>query len=218
MTDSEILTEFEGIVDDTLDQTLEIQLLNTAKNQLERELKLLIHQRERATQATASGQTYTTAISLASDFREWVSLYRGTQLLRPVPFKYRVAHRSSDGRYYTDQRNRTYSLGGTQSSVQTLTETYLYKTDDVTSASVTALTTTVTWPTEFHALLPYAMGKVFYAIDAGDKQRAWDDRWEAHYSVLRKALVDWDTALKLQEMDDSTLMPEAMDSENRPSI
>src|SRR4051794_31153177 len=101
MTDSEILTQFEGLVDDTQDQTLEIQLANNAKNRLERELKLLIHQKERASNATTAGQTYTTTYALPTDFRAWVNLYRGTQLLRPVPFLYRVAHRlNSPNRYY----------------------------------------------------------------------------------------------------------------------
>src|SRR5690349_1942664 len=115
MIDSEILTQFESFLDgDTLDQTLEIQLANNAKNRLERELKLLIHQKERATQATTAGQTYTTTYALPTDFRAWVTLYRGTQLLRPVPFLYRVAHRSSPDRYFTDHKNRTFALTGTQ--------------------------------------------------------------------------------------------------------
>src|SRR6185503_15230757 len=100
MTDAEILTQFEGLIDDTLDQTLEIQLANNAKNRLERELKLLIHQKERATNATVAGQTYATTYALPTDFRAWVNLYRGTQLLRPVPFLFRVAHRTSPDRYY----------------------------------------------------------------------------------------------------------------------
>jgi hypothetical protein len=219
MTDPEILTQFESFLDgDTLDQTLEIQLANNAKNRLERELKLLIHQKERATQSTTAGQTYTTTISLAADFRAWVTLYRGAQLLRPVPFLYRVAHRSSPDRYYTDHKNQTFALTGTQGSAQTLTETYIYKTTDITSASVIALTTTLTWPVEFHSLLPYEMAKIFVTIDGGDKSRAWDDRWEAHYATLRKALVDWDADLKLQEMDGATLLPEAHDSENSPNF
>ena len=59
------------------------------------------------------------------------------------------------------------------------------------------------------------MAKVYYAIDAGDKSRAWDDRWEAHYAILRKAFIDWDADLKLQEMDGSVLLDDSLQSENR---
>ncbi len=214
MTDSEILTQFEGLIDDTLDQTLEIQLANNAKNRLERELKLLIHQKGRETNTTTPGQTYTTGVTLSTDFSMWVPLYKGTQLLRPVPFKFRVAHRSSSpDRFYTDHRAGTFHLTGTQGTAATLVETYIYKTTDITAASVTAGTTTLTWP-DFHSLISYEMAKMFFAIDAGDKARAWDDRWEAHYSLLRKAMVDWDADLKLQELDGSTSFAEGFDSEN----
>jgi len=215
MTDPEILTQFEGLIDDTLDQTLEIQLANTAKNRFEREQKLLIHQKERATQTTTAGQTYTTSYTLAADFRAWVNLYRGTTLLHPVPFAKRVSHRSSPDRFWTDHRQSKFYLAGTQGVAETLTETYIYKTDDISASTVSSAATTLTWPSEFHALLAYEMAKVYYAIDAGDKSRAWDDRWEAHYAILRKAFIDWDADLKLQEMDGSVLLDDSLQSENR---
>lgn len=223
MTDAEILTQFEGLVDDSLDQTLEIQLANNAKNKLERELKLLIHQKERATNTTSANQTYTTAISLAADFRAWVTLYIGTELYLPIPFRHRVNFRDTAMRYYTDHRLQKFYLTGTQSSSQTITETYIYKTDDITAASVAlgaaAGGTTVTWPTEFHGLIAYEMAKLFYAIDAGDKARSWDDRWEAHAQLIRKALIEWDHDLKLQEMQDSSFIEDSpTNSEDRPPI
>lgn len=207
MTDSEIITQFRELVDDTLDETLEIQLANNAKNKIEREMKLEILKALDSSNSTTAGQTYTTAEPLPAAFRGLATdrIYVGTTPYFPVPFDRSVEYRESGGnRFYLDMANNNLHLCGIQASAQTITIPYLKKTTDITAASVTAETTTVLWPTEFHSLIPFEMVKLFDQIERGEKARSWKQEWEFEYNQLKNAMRDWDHDLKLAAIGSST--------------
>ena len=42
------------------------------------------------------------------------------------------------------------------------------------------------------------MGMQYFAVDQGDKNRAWDDRWQKYFSDLHDAMVLWDEMLVTQ--------------------
>lgn len=206
MTDQEIISQFEELVDDTLSANLEIQLANNAKNKLERELKLEICKALDTSNTAAAGQTYTTAATLPSAFRGLATdrIYIGTTPCFQVPFDRSVEFRDSGGRFYIDAANNTLHLCGTQGSNQTITIPYLKKTTDITAASVEAGTTTVTWPVEFHSLIPFEMVKLFDQIERGDKNYSWRAEWDVEYLMLKRAFIDWDADLKLSAIGGST--------------
>jgi len=89
MNAPEILTKFETMVGDSLDQDFELQLANDAMHEI------------------------TTAIDLPSDFflpAPWI--YVGTERCYQVPFERPVEYRDSNGYYYVDTANGEYHLCG----------------------------------------------------------------------------------------------------------
>lgn len=206
MTDQEIITQFEALVDDDLDLDLEIQLLNNSKNKLERELRLEICKVLDESSSTSVGQTYTTAISLPAAFRGLASNYIwvGTGKIYPKRLEDAAYYRSIGGFFYIDYKNNQLRLTGTQTSIQSIVIPYITKTTDITEASINAGTTTVTWPSEFHSIIAYEMVKLFDQIDRLQESKSWRAEWDAEYNVLKNALKGWDADLKLAALGHQT--------------
>ena len=207
MTDTAIIQQYEDFLDgqSTLSQALEIQLANNAKNKLETELKLQIHKKLDTSQTATVGGTYTTAYTLPADFFMGVgTIYVSIYPYREIPFEQREMYRYTPRVYHINYSTNQLFLCGTNAQSNTITIPYFYVTTDITSSSITAGTTTVTWPARFHSLIPMEMARMYYAIDAGDKGRAWDDRWQLAYQELKNQLINWDTQLKLSSNSFST--------------
>jgi hypothetical protein len=208
MTDAAILQMYAELADSqsTLSQVLQVQLANNAKNRLESELRLEATKALDTSLTAIVGGTYVTPYPLMADwFLPNHTIYVGQDPYRQIPMERRELFRGNTGFFYVDARKRQLYLCGTQQQAQTISVPYFVATPDMTTATAQdGVTATVTWPDRFHPLLAFEMAQLYYAVDAGDKNRAWDDRWQAVYRDLRSALVAWDQQLKLAANAGST--------------
>lgn len=220
MTNEEILTQFEGLIDDNLDQTLEIQLANNAKNKLETELKLAICEKLDTSLTSTVGGTYTTAYTLQTDFLMLSKdiIYVGTALRTAIPLAHREAYKNDSSKFYIDYRQGKLYLCGTVAAAETITIPYLYTTTDISDANLTS--TSIIWPVRFHSLIAYEMAKIWFAVDQGDKSRSWTPEWTVIYNDSKGSLIDWDAAIKLSAIGGATPYGEdsSMRGENRINL
>lgn len=183
------------MVDDSLDPDFTLQLLNDAKNEVEQDIKpvgLLVVDTSRS---TAVGQTYTTGIALPIDFLFPIGvIYVGTIPYIQVPFEHAALYREAGNFFYVDLANSTYHLCTRQSSVQVITFPYYYATPELVESPTP---TSPVWPSQFHDIIPLKMAQMFFAIDQGEKARAWDDRWGVYLEKRLSAFRDYDTKMKL---------------------
>jgi hypothetical protein len=200
MTGQQIIDKFSNYVSDQLDADFALQLANDAKNAVETELQLEITKKLNSSGSVSAGQTYTTSRSLPGDFFLPLTIRVGTQKVYPVPFEAQVDYRESSGFYWVDLGSNVYYLTGTQGSAQTIFFFYQRATDDLT------VSTSPIWPTQFHSLIPLEMARQYWMIDQGEKNRAWDDRFNADYQRMKRLMIDWDAKLKLHAMDNSAFL------------
>ena len=202
MLNSEIFTQFESFVDDAPDRTLEVQLANLAKDELEAELKLEITKKLDTSLTSQVGGTYLTAYSLASI--DWLELfdyiYVGTTRRMRVPFERRLEYKDDSSKFWIDVAGDNLYLGGTVSQAETISIPHIYNTPAIADDG----NEVVVWPSRFHPLIPMQMAKMYPAIEGGDKARAWDDRWQAFYNDLKNRLIDWDHSQKLAALGGQT--------------
>jgi hypothetical protein len=214
MTGQQIIDKSHNYIADELDTDFELQLANDAMHEIEEEVQPEGLKKVNTSASTAIGQTYTTAISLPSDFfLPNNKIYVGTQPYTQIPFERAVEFRDTPNRFYIDHANASYHLTGTQASVQTISFPYFYATPDIT------VSTSPVWPTRFQSLIPLKMAQLFYAIDQGEKSRAWDDRWGVYFQQRLARFKDYDAALKLAAMDRSSFVDGGYtNSENRINL
>lgn len=214
MTGQQIINRFHNHVSDALDTDYELELANDAMHEIEEDVQPEGLKKVSTVASTTAGQTYTTAIALPADFfYPCNEIYVGTQPYTQVPFERAVEFRDVPNRFYIDHANASYLLTGTQASVQTISFPYYYATPDIT------LSTSPVWPTRFHSLIPMKMAQIYFAIDQGEKERAWDDRWGVYFQQRLNRFKDYDATLKLAAVDHSSFVDGGYsDSENRINL
>src|SRR3990167_5494407 len=155
LTGTEMIAKFRDMVGgDALDSTLELQLVNDAKEEIEEEIQPEILKKRDTSQSTTSGQTYTTSIALPADFfLPYDFIIVGTTKVWQIPFDRQVEFRDIGGYFWIDHANSVYYLTGTQGSAQTITFIYWRKTDDIAAG------TSPVWPSRFHPIIPLKMAK-----------------------------------------------------------
>lgn len=192
MNGAAIVTMFEELVDDSISDTLAYQLLNAAKNRREEARPWEFLKKLDETKSRAVGDTIATTKALPSDFRlphqVMVGDESGEYYL--IPFEEKTKQKNAARKYLIDLANTTYAFTGTCTLAGTIHFYYIKTTDDVASG------TSPVWPSRFHPLIAYDMAELFYAVDAGEKPRAWDDRWARHASILEAEMVGWDAKMK----------------------
>jgi hypothetical protein len=204
MTGQELIDKFHNYVSDELDSDFELQLVNDAMHEIEEDVRPEGLKKTDTSASTSVGQTYITPIALPTDFlMPAEEIYVGTEAYTQVPFERAVEYRDVPNRFYIDHANASYHLTGTQGSAQTISFPYFYATPDLTA------NTSPVWPSRFHSLIPLKMAEIYYAIDQGEKSRAWDDRWSAYYQRRLNKFKDYDAALKLAAIDRSAFSEDA---------
>lgn len=195
MTRGEIKTKFDALVDNDLDDDLKDQLVMDAIHEIEMELSLEINKKENTSNTTSVGQTYTTAISLPSDFLalDGVHIYVGTVPYMGVPFKKRAIYKDSPGYFYINQAARTLHLCGRQGSSQTITIPYVFGMTDFDDDDDTP----TAWPSQFHSIIPIWMAVRSFPIDAAERERSWFGEWNELLTQGLNRMRDWDIKIKL---------------------
>jgi len=192
MTGLETITKFRNMVDDTLDADYEYQLLNDAKDEIEA-LEIWEVLKKSQAYSVTSGYTYTTALgALPTRFALDLSMVEGTSNLpyEKVSFEDHVNKVNVGNGYFIDMNAGNIYLSGSNHASKTMTFYYTEYSADLTSSTSWA------FPSRFHNLLALKMAQLYYASDAGEKDRSWDDRWSAYFaSTLARALI-WNDSLK----------------------
>ena len=217
MKTEELLETFEGLIDDSLDATLELQLLNTEKDVLESERDWEYLKTVDLTQSVGASDNYLTMKPLPVDSLgnkifgrpSERGIFVGTDLIpyRPIPIEQRFRWKDVTHRYYLDMANYKYALCGLGNAGDLIQFWFAQKTLPLANlVNLAVASSTIIEPlfdSRFHAILPYRMAMKYFAIDQGDKSRAWDDRWQIYSEDLHQAMVYWDAALKVQANQNS---------------
>jgi len=214
MTSQEIKTFVESLVDDSLDETYFLNVLNGAKDAIEGERDWEFLKKVDSSKTWATTDDYTTAHALQTDFVEPVALYVGSEYepYIPVPFEMRQYFKDSPKRYYIDYQSKNLYLCGSTSEAKTLYLCYIYQTDDLT------LTTSPVWPARFHKLLAYYVAGIHMgAVDSDDIARILAPNQKVEYLLIRKNMVDHDARCKAHSLNYSST-PERLDVEHIPDV
>lgn len=174
------------MVDDVLDTDYTYQLLNDAMNEVESMAVWEIL--KRSTSFTATSTT------LPTRFQRVLYLVdsSGYTEYKQIPFEQKDIYNATGYTFYIDHGNNTlYVLDNNASITKNLYYTQ-YSAD---------LTSSDTWgfPAWCHSILPYKMAEIYYASDAGEKSRAWDDRWSAQYERMLNRMFQWNDSLKVAQ-------------------
>tara|TARA_R110002020_G_scaffold401383_2_gene611626 strand:- start:131 stop:766 length:636 start_codon:yes stop_codon:yes gene_type:complete len=192
MTGQEIITKFNNMVQDSIDADFALQLANDAKTLIEEEATWEVLKKEQ-TFTIVGGSDETTAYTLPSDFGEQVCLTdKNEYLIDLIAFQDRYSRKHCYKRYYIDYADQKFYISGTNQTGEDITLVYKKVSDDI------ELTTSWVFPSRFHSLIPYKMAMEYYAADAGEKQRAWDDRWAGYYQSLLSSAKNWNAKLQMQ--------------------
>lgn len=181
MTGSEIVTKFINMVDDELDADYLYQLMNDAKNEIEEQRNWEILKEKVNITATTT--------PLPSDFNFDTFLTDGSSKYTKISKEEQNIKNYGSYNYYLDIKNDNIVI--VNYNDDTL---YLYY--QIISPDITATTEWV-FPSRCHTILSYKMAQIYYASDAGEKGRSWDDRWDIYYNQKLQKMEMWDDKLKI---------------------
>lgn len=199
LTADQVITLFEDVVGDSLDQTLELMLLNEVKDTIETERAWAMLTGLDQTQSANAGDTFLTTKPLPADFGlpSPRGIYVGTDLVayKQIPFESQIDFQSITYAYYVDYYNNTYALCGSVSKSGTIK--FFYRRTSPQMALVVNGGSPWIFPPRFHPLLVYEMAIKYYAVDQSSKAKAWDDRWVTYAQRIREAMISWDDSLQM---------------------
>lgn len=192
-----ILSQFEQLIDDSLDITTELFLLNEVKDTLETQRSWAMLMGLDTSQSTSTGDTFNTTHALPSDFAmpSPRGIYVTGDLIpyRQIPFEGQIDFQAITYAYFIDYYNSQYHLCG--SPGRTAAIQFFYRRFSPTLTLITSGGSPWIFPARFHPILPYLMAKKYFAIDQGEN-RNWDDKWDIYIRELKEAMVSWDDSLQ----------------------
>lgn len=208
MTGDEIKTMIEGLIDDDLDDTEFVNLMNAVEGLIagERHWKKLTA--IDSSKTWTSSDSYTSTKALPTDFFEPIKLYvQGEQ--RPWPaiaFEDRERYKDIFGRWYIDYANDVFGLCGVTGSTRTL---YLAYIKTVTVWTIANYTSQSPWmPARFHPLWAYyGAGIHLGGVDADDLASKMAAVHADQFRAFRKMAIAWDSRLKAHAMNYSARQP-----------
>jgi len=188
-----IITKFENMVQDTIDSDFAYQLLNDAKDEVESSLEWEQLKKE-TSYSVSSGYSFTSTIgTLPTRFAMPVRMVEDTSYVdyAKVDFDDRYARANHPLGYFIDLAGGNIYLSGSNHNAKTMYFYYTEYSADITSGSEWS------FPSRFHSILPLKMAELYYASDAGEKSRSWDDRWSAQYERELNRMMSWNDKLKM---------------------
>jgi hypothetical protein len=204
MTGAELKTFCQESLDmDELSDTVFFQLANVAKTKIEEERNWKILETDDNSQTASIGDTFLTTKTLPSNFGNDIGLFvtnSNNQPIEyaPIPYKERYQYKDASRRYWIDIANETFGLTGKlPSGFTTIHLIYRKVSTDIASG------TSWVFPSRFHAIIGFLISEMYKGggdYDEISAREALQNRADA--SVLYQALIDWDTAIRLKEMNE----------------
>lgn len=192
MTGTEIIAKFREMVDDELDVTYELELLNDAINEIEMLKDWEVLKTETSYSITA-GQSYEDTQALPTRFMNDIKVIKGDNTeYQKYSFDDRYSKVNASNGYFLDMANGKIGFVGTNLSTVTV---YLYAT--IGSADI-SIGEEWSFPARFHKAIAYQMAELYYASNAGEKNRSWDDRWALRFQKIISNMEMWDDRLKVK--------------------
>ena len=195
MTGAQLKTFAEELMDNNVDLSSEhfYILLNIAKAKLEEKRLWQYLKKSDSSQTAGSGNNYTSAKTLPSDFSEDYKLMVGLDTeYFPVPFEEQYVYRNVSNRYYIDIANNSYYILG-NSKGGTIYLFYKMFTSDISSSS------SPSFPSRFHPLLAYYVVAIHQlGTDTDDLFARMSPANRQAAMELEQAMKDWDNRLALR--------------------
>ena len=204
MNGQQILDDFRILIEDSPSDDECLLLANTVISVVEGDRPWRMLLKEDSTKTFGAGETYLTSKDLPSDFLYDVKLKLGKESANdyieydPCEFEERRQFNGSR-RYAVDMANKKYYICGTVGTTYTIYLYYIYETDPIT------LTTSPVWPVKFQRLIPLLMASIWKSgIDADIFNISQALEFSKEGQLLYKAMIAWDSVLKLKSMNSQT--------------
>lgn len=213
MTGSELLTYFNFLVDDSIEDDRFEDIIQIASRRLwvQRPWEFL----KTNTDATSTA-VGTTTYSLPADFLLPLPIWAGDTQVYPIARDQRRLFRNSFNRYYLDLKNSNFILTQSPTSVETIYFDYIYNPSDIEVDDTDIETTVPGFLSAFHPLLAYEAAKTFFYQDTGSKADSWSREYEAEYQNLYAQMIEYDNALKASAQNSA--IPEIYYPNNNPDV
>lgn len=190
MLGSELVSLLEGLVDDTINENLAIALMDSVKENIETERPWNYLTAEQSFTVPANTDY---SANLPGDFSDVIAVVDedGRELLMTSRQEYKTA-----GMY------KYYIWGGKiylnfQYGKDVTIYLYYKKFSDKISSEEE-----VDFPDRWTNVLAYYGAAQYFALDAGEKQMAWDDRWYKIAEDLKRAMIRWDNGIEIKRFND----------------
>uniref|UniRef100_A0A6H1ZYL1 Uncharacterized protein n=1 Tax=viral metagenome TaxID=1070528 RepID=A0A6H1ZYL1_9ZZZZ len=200
MTGQNLIDFINEILDDEISDDLALDLINNAKNIIEgaRKWRMLI--KEDSSQTFGSGEDYTDAKDLPSDFFMDDMVYLGIEAdedyseYDPIPFNQRRLF-SQNGKYSIDYANDDIYICDKVDKTYTIYLYYIYETDDLT------VSTSPVWPAKYHKLIGFLVAELYKtSIDFDDINVGQALAHNKQAALLWGSMQEWDSQLALKEI------------------
>lgn len=207
-------TKFENMVDDVLDTDFVYQLMNDAMNEVET-MEVWAQLTKEQTYSVTSGYSFTSALgTIPTRFLLDIKMVEddGNIPYEKVDFSDRINKKNNPLGFFIDLNAGNIHLSGENHSAKTM---YFYYTEY--SADLIA-TGSTNWgfPDWCHSIIPLKMAELYYAADAGEKGRAWDDRWSAQYERMLARMETWNDSIKIRNRRSYSRTPNSTPKSLRP--
>jgi len=200
MIGSEIKDFAESILDENLDETLFLTLLNVAKDNIEDDgtewefLKSI----DSTKQALAS-DTYTSMKNLPTGFRRPLKeIFVGSLRYYPIRFEQREANKNGTRKFYIDYKNQQFAIIGAPSTTQTIVFPFLSTSDELTLVNEWA------FPERFHKKLGFDIAGYYQmGVDADDIYARMSPENKMAAKIIANNMRRWNTSLALHAIGNS---------------
>lgn len=204
MKATEIYQMANDIAEDTIPETLFLQMLNVARNKREDSRPWQMLKKTDSSQYANPGDSWQTAKTLPADFRRDYRMFVGEDYeYTPLPIEELVPYRNAARRYAVDLAGNAFYLTGSVGTASKIYLIYIKTTTDWTQGNKDTDGICV-WPDRFQPLLAFDVAAMYQGgVDYDEPAAKMSLFNRAMAKELEDAMVAWDTELALRSMNNS---------------